>query len=383
MTNAALSVTQSAVEQFTEQYLRSHGCAIQKYEEKWEITIPEDADTSLSPGDVVLHLGEGEDVADDVDLLHPESEFFEQLLADASDHTPVGKVSIDATNTEIQLPEWLRESDIAINNTEFTPYYDRTAAVVLYRVSIETVSEYQTELLHAVAIDTRSEELLPELEDTFLISTTLEGEITEDVDVELGGEEVSTILDDTREPLIERIQPKIDEIHEEASRAADAEVEEYRQMQQQRLQELEDELATLSSRIDDLSQDINSNDDETRVQALKERKELKSEQKKTESELADLRERRDQGYPERQQEIRERHALDVVVTPLTLTEVEYERGEIDIELADGANAQMLTVGYGSGIGVTEEVCCPSCDWRFGMNNPPHSIENGIKCQNCG
>ena len=138
----------------------------------------------------------------------------------------------------------------------------------------------------------------------------------------------------------------------------------------------------MSSRISDLSERINTGDEGLRVQALRERKELKSELEELDETLNQLRERRDRGFPERQQEIRERHSLAVQVTPLTLTEVEYERGEADFELIDGSINQTVTLGYGSGIGVADTVRCSSCERELTERNPLQTISEGLECQSC-
>lgn len=265
---------------------------------------------------------------------------------------------------------------------QFTPYYDRTAIVVLFRVGIETVSEYQQELLRAVAVDTRSEESLPKLAETFLDTTAVETETASGGAVQLTKTDVRPLLETARDLLLESVQGRLDDIHREASRAADAEVEEYRQMQQQRIQELQEAHSNLSSKINDLSENINTGDEDSRVEALRERKELKSEYEELDETLNELRERRDSGFPDRQREIRERHSLDVQVTPVTLTEVEYERGEIDFKLIDGSRHQTVTLGYGSGIGVADTVRCSSCERELTERNPLQTISDGLECQSC-
>jgi hypothetical protein len=101
-----------------------------------------------------------------------------------------------------------------------------------------------------------------------------------------------------------------------------------------------------------------------------------------ETELEELRHRREQGFPEKQREIRERHALEVVVTPLTMTQVEYERGELEVELEKQGVSQSLTIGYGCGVGVTEEVCCDSCNQPLTEENPVREIRKSIRCSEC-
>jgi hypothetical protein len=115
---------------------------------------------------------------------------------------------------------------------------------------------------------------------------------------------------------------------------------------------------------------------------LRERKELKSTHEELDEMLNELRERRADGFPERQREIRNRHSLDVQVTPLTLTEVEYERGEVDFELTEGDVHQSVTLGYGSGVGVTDAVRCSSCGQKLTKHNPLQTISDGLECRNC-
>lgn len=270
-----------------------------------------------------------------------------------------------------------------MNDATFIAYYDRSAIAVLYRISIETVSEYQTELLRMTAIDIRSQERLPRLEEMFLESTPPTEPQIKSQPVEILESIAENLITQTRERIVDRVRPDIDEIHQEASRAADAEVKEYRQMQQKRIEELEEEKTRLSNRIEELSESIQqSSDGGDRVEALQKRKELKSEHESVDSELEELYHRREQCYPEKQKEIRERHALEVVVCPLIITQVEYERGEIDLELKEGTVTQTLTLGYGDGVGITEELECEFCHRTLGEHNPLRNIQEGLQCSEC-
>jgi len=381
MTDAAVPVTQSAVEAFTEQYLRRLGCNIDKQGNRWTIDTPDEVESELLTESLTLVCGDDVD-EETAEPLHPESPFFQTLLSEASDRTPTGRIALQTEETDIRIPDWLRVSDIELRDSDFTPYYDRTAIVVLFQVSIETVSEYQTELLRAVAVDTRSKDHLPALEQTFLEIASLDANTPTSDQADITPSDVQPLLETAREQVVERAQDTIDEIHQEASRAADAEVEEFRQMQQQRIQELEAQQSNLSEKIEDLSDRISSSDEGERVDALKERKELKTEYDDVDAELSDLRHRRDQGFPDRQREIRGRHALDVRVKPLTVTEVEYERGEIELKLTVEEQNHTITVGYGNGVGVTETVRCGSCGNPFSESLPLDTIEKGLWCEDC-
>lgn len=383
MTDAAVSVAQSAVENFAEQYLRSLDCKIEKDGERWQVTIPERPATMLPEGEFVLLCGEEEsELEEDQEALNPKSSFFQELLTEASEAYPIGGLTLNFDG-EIELPPWLNGGDIEVTSTDFTPYYDRTAVVLLYSVSIETVSEYQTESLQIVALDNRTMNVLTGLERAYLQQTAPQESAVKSRSLEISRDRIDHLIEESREKVVDRVDEKIDEIHKEASRAADAELEEYRQMQHQRLEELEDDLSAFTSRIDELNETFeNGGDRERRVQSLKKRKKLRSEREELESELQELRQAREQGFPEKQREIRDRHDLEVVVKPLTISQVEYERGELEIELLKEDTSKVLTVGYGEGIGITEDINCEECGQPLTAERPLQTIQVGLLCEPC-
>ncbi|WP_083867075.1 hypothetical protein [Haloferax volcanii] len=383
MTDASVPVTQSAVESFAERYLRSLGCTIEQRGDTWDVSVPEGADTQSLPDEFTVVCGtESDSPEENTELLHPESRLLQELLDEAVRRTPTGRIDLTAESTEIEIPEWLQGGDVEVQNAEFAPYYDRSALVVLFRVSIETVSEYQREFLRVVALDARSGESLEGLERNFLRITSFTGESPSGYQPSLRREKVRDLVDEGQKRVVDRVQGLIDEVHEEASRAADAEVEEFRQMQQQRIQELEERREGLSSKLDEPRATIDASEQAERVEALKQRKQIKGELEELTTELSDLRRRRDQGFPERQREIRQRHALDVKVSPLTATQVEYERGEIEVELAEEDVIQTLTMGYGIGVGVTDSVQCTACGRELTSQNPLVSIIGEVTCDSC-
>jgi len=57
MTDASISVTQSVVEQFTERYLRSIGCSVERRDDRWLVSVPDDIDTEITHGRHTLVRG--------------------------------------------------------------------------------------------------------------------------------------------------------------------------------------------------------------------------------------------------------------------------------------------------------------------------------------
>ncbi|MFC6613765.1 hypothetical protein ACFQAS_02115 [Halopenitus salinus] len=383
MTDAAVPVTQSTVESFTARYLRSLGCQIDIRDNEWQVTIPEDVETNLPKGQHNLLCDTVKDLDETHALLNPESSFFQSVLDDASDRVPLGSIKIGSADTEIITPDWLEDGPVSVSEIDFTPYYDRRALVILFQVSVETVSEYQQEFLRSIGIDVRSNEILPNIDETFLTLTHSEATTLTSGEFTVEPTQAERLVDVSRNSVLTDIQPQIDEIHEEASRAADAELEEYRQLQRQREDEFETKITRLRSKIEDLNESVENKNQTERVEALKERREHKSKLEEVEAELKELHRRREHGYPDQQQEIRERHGLEVVVTPVTITQVEYERGDAEFDLTDRNSTVSLTVGYGSGVGVTEEIDCDTCNQSLSEENPLWSITNGIQCGSCG
>jgi hypothetical protein len=386
MTDAALPVTQGVVESFAESYLTSVGCSIEKRDRVWAVDVPEEAETTVLEGDSEVAIGRGDtdEVAGLDGNLAPESALFQSLLEEASQRTTIGAIEIAASTDEISPPDWIVDGPVELSSADFTPYYDRLAVVFLFEISIETVSEFEQEVLHAIALDARTQDELDELEENFLQLTTVDEPILETTPASrVDATEANQLIDLGREAVEDRAQSRLKEVRRDASRAAEAELEDFRQMQQQRLQELESRLNTLDEKIEKLQRSAEeTNSEEQRVEDLRKRKELRNERNEVTSQLQDIRDRRDRGFPDKQAAIRDRHSLEVTIAPLTMTEVEYERGEATFVLEqDGVN-RSITIGYGSGVGVTEEIHCESCDRMLTEANQLRTITDGIKCEKC-
>jgi hypothetical protein len=84
MTDAALPVTERAVERITEAYLASLGAEIEKDGRRWTVRIPDDADTELQLNDAILEIASDPTAVDDGALaVAPGSEFVDRLLEEA------------------------------------------------------------------------------------------------------------------------------------------------------------------------------------------------------------------------------------------------------------------------------------------------------------
>lgn len=137
------------------------------------------------------------------------------------------------TDDDYRYPPWIVESDTEVVEATFNPYYDRTAICVFVRIDVETVSEYQTQLLEAVTIDIESKQQLPGVtemlvDEVFSPKSDWRHEVTEGNDGRDGTialDNLTDVIAAGQKAAVERVQEEIDEIHLSASRAADSEFE--------------------------------------------------------------------------------------------------------------------------------------------------------------
>ena len=371
MTNAALPVTERAVDDFVTDYLESLDATIQKEGKRWMVSIPNDTATELSLNETVIHLtADSEEADDDAVPLAPDSDLFEQLVDDAAKRAPLGSVALTGDDTEFDTPDWVMGDSVELTDQQFTPYYDRNALCVLFHVGVETVSEYQQDLLRSVAIDLTDHEPRPELAQTCLdISERNETRLSE-AGHTLGSDKLAEAIAACRETVEKAIDSEVREVRKKATRAATVEIEEYRQYLRQRRDELEDETHRLADRVDELSATIDAaSEREQRLERLRKRKELRSELAELRDELDDVRDNLDRDLPEKRAAIRDRHALTVRIRPVTATMIRYERGDLDISVRDDNRSATLTYDYAVGVGALNQPTCEQCGTTLDAQNP--------------
>ena len=391
MTDATHRVTQSTVEAFAREYLRALGGSIRENETHWRVTLPSDVDVGFA-SDSTFDLLLTDDETGDRDefVLTPESEFTRQLLDDASGANPVGTVTLtdDLLDEEYLLPEWLTNSPLTVTNASFSPYYDRTAVCLFVEIGIETVSVYQTGFLEAVSIDTSSKQPLPHLAETAVDSFFDPGGCrsarprdAEDLTPTADGLEAT--LAAGREAALEGIRDELENVRRLASRAADAEFEEYRQLREQQLGDLRDELRSVTDTLTAVAVETTGVDSQKqRVESLKERKRLRSDKQRLEQRRDEHLGEKKRGYRRKRREIYERHAIAVTTKPIATTLVVYERGELALELRNGSSFGSMRVPYAIGAGVVDDVRCDRCNRLLSRDNPVRSTSDGLGCRSC-
>ncbi len=395
MTDASHPVTQSALETFARDYFNGLGASVQESGEQWQVRLPSHVTVAFADSqEFTVLLGKRDAETDDDDVvLSPESEFTQQLLDEAAEMAPIGQLALtnDLIDGGHRYPPWVTESDVSVVDSNFSPYYDRTAVCVFVKIGVETVSEYQTQFLQAVTVDIESEQRLPGIseilvEGFFAPGGSLTAGKTED---DLNGssrvssEKLATAISAGQEAAVEAVGKEIAEVRHSASRSADSEFEEYRQLQEQRINELRSEIDRLSDLLQDLATDVDgAESQQQRVEALEKRRELKDEKEALGNELEELLQEKKNGFAQEREHIYDRHAIEITAKPIASTIVVYERGEIELTVSQDDQADSIRAPYAVGAGITDDVVCDSCQEQFSERNHLTIKTDGIGCQFC-
>lgn len=371
MTDASVGVTMERAKEFTKAYLEAVGADIHEVsDDRLRVSLPEGGVLSREFSKVVF----GDEAGEDAVAVGPETEFFKRLVEEAKEEQRFGKLDISEV-AEVELPDWLTKSDIVVRSHEFVPYYDRTAVVVLFSLSVETVGEYETELLHAVAVDTRSNEVLDGMENVLLEAVD---EDPSAADVEVDEMEIEEAVEAARDEVEEEVMPEVEEIREKASKAAAVEMEEYRELQEERLAEKRQEAQELQENIQEATRTAeNAEERGERLGALRKREKLNDRLEEIEAEIEGIESKRKEGYPEKRAEVYDRHSVDVRIEPASVTVVSYEKGDLVVE----TGSDELTFDYATGVGVTEDVICEKCGKELSAEYPLGSGVR-IRCDGC-
>jgi hypothetical protein len=385
MTDAAMPVDDQTLRMVAHRFLTDAGIEIEQNEHRWHVTVPAHVKLeAIGEDEFDLVFDAEHQATDGARVLTPESEFGQQLLETISRSEPVSWITL--TEAEIdgyQYPTWLQESEITVESTEFEPYYDRQAVCALVRVSVETVSEYETAFLEAVAVDITSDDVLKNLSDTILRTVF-------DIDGNPSVESTTNRADVGSEPLrvaqkaaVNQVDQKLAHIKRRASQAARDEFQEYRNLREQRLEELRSEIESINKRLERLGGKIdNTSSSADRMELLEERKELHSKREELEAKHEEIRTEQKSGFSGQRAVIYDRHEIEVQSEVVTATGVSYERGELVLAVHDGADNMDLRVPYGIGVGVTEQIKCHSCGSVLEKTISPSIIGDKLCCGSC-
>ena len=194
-------------------------------------------------------------------------------------------------------------------------------------------------------------------------------------------DELTATIEVGREAALEGVRDDLEEIRRTASRAASTEFEEYRQLREQQLDDLRDELRSVRDALADVAVETADADSPKRhVDTLRERRRLGSNERQLEQRRSERLQERERGYRRKRREIYERHTVDVTAKPIATTLVDYERGKLTVELYDGRSSETLRAPYAVGADVVDDVRCDRCNRLLSETNPVRSSSSGLGCR---
>ncbi|WP_135853934.1 cell division protein ZapB [Halorussus salinus] len=442
----ALDRTDERVDAYLGALLGDSDVAVERRDDEWEVTAESADPTGIGPLDEALAAapegtirlvdrdegrvgrgaagGDREDRDPDRDDLGPgeyertgDGALVTAILDADAASAPVGHWRVADGVSDVPDPDWLAESPASVVDRSFRSYYTRRAVCLCFEASIETVSEFERDLLVPVAMDAETEARLPGLEAWFESVTagpaldpervvvgggTASDESAGDgtaSDESVGGgaagggvadddrwpdaEEVADLLSAGREYAEEAVSSAVESVRRRATRAANVEFEEYADLKGERIEQLRDERQQLSERLDAIATELDEAADRSeRLAALDERSAVRDEREAVAAELDALETARAEGFPVRRREIRARHSVAVELTATAATAVAYEKGDLVVSVRDEGRAGSYTVPYGRGVGVDGDAACDQCGSLLGAENPIRVTDAGPACRSC-
>jgi DNA repair exonuclease SbcCD ATPase subunit len=380
MADASVGVTVERVRTFLEEYLEAVGAEIKETsEEGVRYSFPNIGDDTHPLEEFSEAVFEQDVDGEGAVALGPETEYLSKVLKEASQQQRFGKVDISEA-TETDVPPWARESGLDVKEYEFVPYYDRVAIVPVFSVSVETVSEYETEFLRTLALDVRNKEVLDGVEMALLEATG--GMDPEPSNVSVENTDVEGIVEKARQKVTEELMPEINKIRDNASKSAAVEMEEYRNLQRERLEEKREEAQKVREKIEDVTEVIESTEErKERLEALREKENLGQRLEELNDEIDEIETKTSEDYPEKHEEVYRRHSVNVRIETASVTVVSYEKGELSIRFTQGKETMTKKFDYATGAGVTEEVLCEDCGRELSVDRPLGSAEPFV-CDRC-
>jgi len=380
---AEMEPSQKLIERFVLRYLRSIGGEVDETNSAWGVRLPADELGRFDRRELELALGptEGDDQIVD-GVIRPGSAFVDEMLEDAVGTAPLGRLDIEFDDTPKTLLDERTTNGVTAEARSFTPYYDRRAVVVLYHISVETVSRYETRELRAAAVDAESLMNLPKVARRFLTVTSSVNGPCVHKKADLKQSEVHSIWSSIEERLVNDMRPVVQRYREQAAEAARVEFSEYREVHEARISQFERELEQLDRRLNQLGLNESESGGEAHADRLRTRNDLKSRRQDIEKELQRLQSVRQEGFADQRQKVADRHRVSVRVNPDSFTEIRYEAGDMELHLHQGSESRYLTVGYGQGVGPIQELRCDQCDINFTEHNPIGGLDDGIFCSDC-
>ena len=318
--------------------------------------------------------------------IEPGGQIVDDILTSLSALEPRIALQIEDVGDELPNPAWLSNSALSTVEATFTPYFERTGVWTLVDVSIETVSEFEQDILISVGLDPETGDRLPLLEELGEQLTGANDINIPDVSVDRRREQdiEPAPLETQIEPIIEKkLTATIDSIRQQAANAASVEFEDYVEVQNSRIASLGTDIAELQEELTAIGQRLDQADSrEERLEALEQRDAKQDKLETKQTELSELKEASREGFPSYQSKIRNRHSVSVETEIVAMIEATYPKGDLMLTVTDGTREVSTRVAYGHRAAIFEQPSCEGCGSALTESNPGHIMRNQLLGANC-
>lgn len=368
------------IKRFTKSVLEEYGAEVDTSNRaKWEVTFPDPLAERIDreTGTLVFDPADRELGSGDL-LIQPGTQVFSALLELVEQSGSVGRLELTEDDLQVNPPEVLEESALAVELHEFRERTWDDALAFHFQVQFETPSSFHSEEMYTVTVDPATRSRLPDLSArlTAHLPQLLQQQ-NEAAPSDVSDEAVQASFEEAQQAVIDRARPVIAEIRDDAESSADERIAEIRDWYAQRREELDEELQEQKEEIRKWKKKYrNARKDSTRRRYVKNRKEAESEYERLQDEIAEKKSELTSEETEEIDAVLDRNEVDVAVSLLGVTEISYVRGSFDVEVSSGHAETEIELSYLPATDEFQGLECAVCSQDLTAGVLPQVCANG-------
>lgn len=383
------------IKRFSQTVLENHGAEIdQSNSAKWQVRFPPELANRLDrkDGTLVFDPADRELGAGDL-LVQPGTRVFSALLDLVQKPSTVGRLQLTEDELQVTPPTVLQESSLNASITDFSERSSDFALSFHFRTQFETPSSFHSEEMFSVTVDPHDMTRLPDL--TARLTAHLPQLLQQNNEHTTGNISRRTVqqsFEEAQQAVVDRSQPIISSIQDEADETANERIAEISDWYEQRRSELDEQLSEQKEEIRKWKQKRRkAQKDETRRRYIKNRKDAERELKQLKQEIKRKKRELDSEEDKEIDEVIERNEVNVELSLLGVTEVTYVRGTLSLNIESPHADRETTVSYLPATDDFHGLDCEVCSQDLTSGVLPQLCASGhlvgepcsTTCRSCG
>lgn len=383
------------IKRFTKSVLENYGAEIDRSDSaKWQVTFPREIKERLDRehGTLVFDPADRELGAGDL-LVQPGTRVFSALLDIVQQPDTVGCLQLTEDELQVKPPIVLQESELTASVIDFDKRSADFALAFHFQVQFETPSSFHSEEMFSVTIDPDTGTRLPDL--TARLTAHLPQLLQENNDYTAGDisqRRVQQAFEQAQQAVIDRSQPIVADIRDEANEKASERIAEISNWYDQHRSELDEQLTEQKEEIRKWEKKYRkARKDETRRRYVKNRKEAENELEHLKQEVQRKKRELDTEESEEIDEVIDRNEVSIDVSLLGVTEITYVRGTLALTVQSPHADREIEVSYLPATDEFQGLDCEVCSQDLTDGVLPRLCENGhligdpcaTTCRSCG